>query len=50
MCFEVFRQGEDELLMRCESVYVGYDVETRTSRPITPLMRSLLTGEAVSFS
>ena len=50
MCFEVYRQGEDELLMRCESVYVGYDVETRTSRPITPLMRSLLTGEAVSFS
>jgi len=44
MGFEVYRQGEDELLMRCESVYVGYDVETRSSRPITDLMRSLLTA------
>lgn len=44
MCFEVYRQGEDDLLMRCESVYVGYDIATRTSRPITDLMRSLLTA------
>ncbi len=44
MCFEVYRQGEEDLLMRCESVYVGYDIETRSSRPITDLMRSLLTA------
>ncbi len=41
--FEIYRKGEDELLVRCESVYVGYDVENRASRPITDLMRSLLT-------
>ena len=44
MCFEIYRQGEDDLLMRCESVYVGYDEENRCSRPITDLMRSLLTA------
>ena len=41
--FEIYRKDEDELLVRCESVYVGYDVENRASRPITDLMRSLLT-------
>ena len=41
--FEIYRKGEEDLLVRCESVYVGYDVENRTSRPITDLMKSLLT-------
>ena len=42
MQFEIYRQGEDDLILLCESVYVGYDVENRTSRPITDLMRALL--------
>lgn len=40
--FEIYREGEDELILLCESVYVGYDVENRASRPITDLMRSIL--------
>lgn len=40
--YEIYREGEDDLILLCESVYVGYDVENRTSRPITELMRSLL--------
>lgn len=40
--YEIYREGEDDLIVLCESVYVGYDVENRTSRPITDLMRSLL--------
>ena len=44
MQFEIYRQGEDDLLLWAESVYVGYDVENRTSRPITDLMRALLTN------
>lgn len=42
MQFEIYREGEDDLILWCESVYVGYDVEKRASRPITPLMRALL--------
>lgn len=44
LTFEIYREGEDELLVLCESVYVGYDKERRASRPITDLMRQLLTG------
>lgn len=40
--FEIYRQGEDELLVIGESVYVGYDTRKRVSRPITGLMRELL--------
>lgn len=40
--FEIYRQGEDDVLVTCETVYVGYDTENRTSRPITGLMRELL--------
>lgn len=40
--FEIYRQGEDEILVTCETVYVGYDMENRASRPITGLMRELL--------
>ena len=46
VCFEIYRQGEDTLLTRCESVYVGYDMENRVSRPITEKMRALLLGES----
>lgn len=41
--YEIYRQGEDDLILWCESVYVGYDVENRSSRPITDLMRKILT-------
>lgn len=41
--FEIYRQGEDDLILWCESVYVGYDIEKRASRPITDLMRKILT-------
>jgi len=44
MRFEIYRKDEEELLVACESVYVGYDVNSRTSRPITDLMKSLLTA------
>lgn len=40
--FEIYRQGEDNLLVTSETVYVGYDTESRNSRPITGLMRKLL--------
>ncbi len=42
--YEIYRKGEDELLVRCESVYVGYDVKNRASRPITDFMKSLLSS------
>ena len=42
--FEIYREGEDDLILLCESVYVGYDVENRCSRPFTDLMRSLLSS------
>ena len=41
--FEIYRQGEDDLILWCESVYVVYDIEKRASRPITDLMRKILT-------
>jgi len=40
--FEIYRQNEDDPLVTAEIVYVGYDLEKRTSQPITELMRSLL--------
>lgn len=40
--FEIYRRGEDDLLVAAEIVYVGYDTEGRKSRPITGLMRKLL--------
>lgn len=40
--FEIYREGEDELLVSAEIVYVGYDTKNRCSRPITGLMRQLL--------
>lgn len=42
MGFEIYRQGEDELLVYSESVYVGYDMENRCSRPLTDVMRKIL--------
>ncbi|MEE0691720.1 MAG: thioesterase family protein [Lachnospiraceae bacterium] len=47
--FEVYRQGEDQILVSAESVYVGYDPVNRASLPITPLLRSILgeSGEEV---
>jgi acyl-CoA thioesterase FadM len=40
--FEVYRQGEDDLLVTGEIVFCGYDPELRRSRPITEAMRKLL--------
>lgn len=40
--YEIYRQGEDNILVSAEMVYVGYDSVNRVSRPITDLMRSLL--------
>lgn len=42
MQFEIYREGEEDLLVLCESVYVGYDINNRASRPITDLMRKIL--------
>lgn len=43
--FEVYRQGEDDLLVTAEIVYVGYDTTTRSSRPITATLRRVLGSE-----
>lgn len=40
--FEIYRQEEEDPLVISEIVYVGYDTEKRSSRPITMLMRQLL--------
>ncbi|WP_245156595.1 acyl-CoA thioesterase [Clostridium aminobutyricum] len=40
--FEIYRQGEEDPLVTSEIVYVGYDTQKRSSRPITELMRKLL--------
>lgn len=40
--FEIYRHGEDTLLVKGECVYVGYCPGTRTSRELTPLMRRIL--------
>jgi len=40
--FQIYRQEEDDPLVTSEIVYVGYDTERRTSRPITGLMRKIL--------
>ena len=42
MGFEIYRHGEDDLLVSAEVVYVGYNTEKRASQPITQLMRELL--------
>lgn len=42
MGFEIYRQGEEDIIVASESVYVGYDKENRCSRPLTALMRKLL--------
>lgn len=40
--FQIYRQEEDDPLVTSEIVYVGYDTERRTRRPITGLMRKIL--------
>lgn len=41
--FEIYRKHEDNAITITENVYVGYDSINRCSRPITDLMRKLLT-------
>lgn len=40
--FEVYRQGEDDVLVYAEFIYSGYDSANRKSRPLSDLMRSIL--------
>lgn len=40
--FEVYRQEEEEPVVTSEIIYVGYDTEKRSSRPLTDLMRKIL--------
>ena len=40
--FEIYREGEDDVIVTCETVYVGYDTKNRASKPISDLMRQLL--------
>ena len=40
--FEIYRSGEDKLLVYSEYVFAGYDSAKHKSRPLSDLMRSLL--------
>lgn len=40
--FDIYREGDEEPIVVAESVYVGYDTANRKSRPLTPLLRSML--------
>lgn len=42
--FEIYRSGEDNLLVYAEHVFAGYDSATRKSRPLSDVMRKLLEG------
>lgn len=44
--FEFRRAGEEELIVYSEVVFVGYDTETRTSTPLTPLLKGILSDSA----
>lgn len=43
--YEIYREDEDEPIVEAESVYVGLDLEKRVSKPLTPLLRDLLSGK-----
>lgn len=43
--FEIYREEEEDIILYAETVYVGYDMANRCSRPITPIMRKILGGE-----
>lgn len=40
--FEYRREGEEDLLVSAEIVFVGYDAKNRCSRTLTPFLRGLL--------
>ncbi|MBR0171640.1 MAG: acyl-CoA thioesterase [Lachnospiraceae bacterium] len=40
--FEIYRKEEDEIIVSAETVFCGYDVKNRKSRPISGAMRALL--------
>ncbi len=42
LIFEIYREGEEDLLVSLETVFVSYDVENRCSRPLAPIMREIL--------
>ncbi|MGL5721398.1 MAG: acyl-CoA thioesterase [Brevinema sp.] len=44
LVFEIFRQGEDIVLFSAEMLYVGYDPQNRCSRPLTDIMRKILSS------
>ncbi len=39
---EIYRQGEDKLLVKAESIYAGYSPELRKALEIPPLLRQIL--------
>ncbi len=41
MLFEIFREGEDDALVRLESIFVSYDSVNRKSKPFGKLMRKI---------
>ena len=42
LLFEIYRHGEEDILVTAETVYVGYDTENRCSRPLTKVLRKIL--------
>ncbi len=42
MRFEIYRVGEEDMLVSVESLFVGLDAKNQCSRPLTPLLRRLL--------
>ena len=40
---EIYRENSDEMLTSIETVYVGYDAKTETSRPVPKAIRQLVT-------
>ena len=52
---EVYREGEDELLLNAEVVYVSYEARQGTKKPVPPAIRQLIahfeeTGEVLPLS
>lgn len=41
--YEIYREGEDELILFNEAVYAGYDSKLRKSRPLSEKLRKILT-------
>ncbi len=42
--YEIYRQNENEMLVSAEVIYVGYDSVNRLSRPISDVMKEILSS------